>query len=161
MAQNKNKTNRVYELLDKKNIIMHFKNDSKEEIIMKLLSYLPEDKIDEKTKKDIFDAIMKRESIESTGIGNGIAIPHSRLDAVRNFYIVLALSRDGVDFEAIDKKLVYIVFLVLSREQDKVLYIRVLARLARLLHSKEFRNGLLEQKTPDEVIQFIKKYESF
>ncbi len=161
MAQRISKTKRVYELLNRKSILMQLEKGSKEEIIMKLISYLQEEEIDGKTKKDIFNAIMKRESLESTGIGNGIAIPHARLNAIKDFYIVLGLSKDGIDFDAIDKKPVHIVFLVLSREENKVLYIRVLARLARLLHNREFRTQLLEQETPDDVLNFIKKYESF
>ncbi|TES92972.1 MAG: PTS sugar transporter subunit IIA [Candidatus Cloacimonadota bacterium] len=161
MAQRISKTKRVYELLNRKSIFMQLEKGSKEETIMKLISYLQEEEIDGKTKKDIFNAIMKREFLESTGIGNGIAIPHARLNAIKDFYIVLGLSKDGIDFDAIDKKPVYIVFLVLSREEDKVLYIRILARLARLLHNREFRIQLLEQKNPDDVLNFIKKYESF
>lgn len=161
MAQRISKTKRVYELLNRKSILMQLEKGSKKEIIMKLISYLQEEEIDVKTKKDIFNAIMKRESLESTGIGNGIAIPHARLNAIKDFYIVLGLSKDGIDFDAIDKKPVYIVFLVLSHEENKVLYIRILARLARLLHIREFRIQLLEQKNPDDVLNFIKKYESF
>lgn len=161
MAQKIMKTKKVYELLDKKRIIMQLEKGSKEEIIKELMRYLPENEINAKTEKDILDVIMKRESIESTAIGNGVAIPHGRLDTLKNFYIVLGLSKNGIDFEAIDKKPVYIVFLVLSKNKDKILYIRILARLARLLHNKEFRKGLLEQKTPNDVINFIKKYESF
>ncbi len=161
MVQKASQTYRVYELLKKSNIIMQLEKTPKKEIIKGLIHHLPEDEVSDELRKGIFTAIMKRESIESTGIGNGVAIPHARLDEIRDFYIVLGLSKDGIDFEATDKKTVHIVFLVLSRGQDKVLYIRVLARLARLLHNDEFRNGLLEQKTPDDVINHIREYESF
>jgi mannitol/fructose-specific phosphotransferase system IIA component (Ntr-type) len=161
MVEKASQTYRVYELLKKSNIIMQLEKTPKKEIIKGLIHHLPENEVSDVLREEIFKAIKKRESIESTGIGNGVAIPHARLDEIKDFYILLGLSRDGIDFEAIDKKTVHIVFLVLSGGQDKVLYIRVLARLARLLHNNEFRSGLLKQKTPDDVINHIRKYESF
>jgi len=152
---------KVYELLNKKTIIMRLKKTSKEDAIKQLIDCLPAGETDERIRNDILSAIKKRESIESTGIGNGIAIPHAKLNTIKNFYVILALSKEGIDFNATDKKPVYIIFLVLSKEQDKVLYIRILARLARLLHNNEFRIGLTKKETPEEVINFIKKYESF
>ncbi|MCK4574841.1 PTS sugar transporter subunit IIA [candidate division WOR-3 bacterium] len=161
MSQKISKTKRVYELLDKRNIIFRLEKTNKKEMIIKLVNVLLNDEIGRDIKDEIVNVILKREAIESTGIGNGVAIPHIRLDSIKNFYIVLGLSKDGIDFEAIDKKPVHILFLVLSREQDKVLYIRTLARLARLLHNEEFRNGLLHQETSEDVIDFIRKFESF
>ncbi|MCK4234970.1 PTS sugar transporter subunit IIA [candidate division WOR-3 bacterium] len=161
MSQKISKTKRVYELLDKRNIIFRLEKTNKKEMIIKLVNVLLNDEIGRDIKDEIVNVILKREAIESTGIGNGVAIPHIRLDSIKNFYIGLGLSKDGIDFEAIDKKPVHILFLVLSREQDKVLYIRTLARLARLLHNEEFRNGLLHQETSEDVIDFIRKFESF
>ena len=161
MTQKVSSSKRVFELLDKKCIITDLEQESKEELIKKLVHYLQRDETTEISSDEIIKAILNRESIESTGIGNGIAIPHTRLTSIKNFHIILGLSKKGVDFEAIDKKPVHIIFLVLAKEDDKILYIRVLARLARLLHNDEFRDGLLEQDTPESVIQYFKKFESF
>ena len=152
---------RVHEFLTPQNILMDVQSVPKKEMIAHLIEHLPHDTISETTRKDIVDAILKREAIESTGIGNGIAIPHARLKTLQQFSIILGLSKNGFDFDAIDKKPVHIVFLVLSQEEKKVLYIRILARLARLLNNSDFRKGLLKQNTPAEIIDFIKKYESF
>ncbi len=152
---------RVHELLTPQNILMDVQSVPKKEMITHLVEHLPYETISETTQKDIVDALLKREAIESTGIGNGIAIPHARLKTLQQFSIILGLSKNGFDFDAIDKKPVHIVFLVLSQEEQKVLYIRILARLARLLHNSDFRKALLEQKTPAEIIDFIRTYESF
>jgi PTS system nitrogen regulatory IIA component len=161
MTQKVSNSKRVFELLDKRYILTNLQEKPKEELIKEMISFLPHTEIADISSEEIVQAILKRESLESTGIGNGIAIPHTRLSSIKNFYIILGLSKKGVDFEAIDRKPVHIIFLVLAREDDKTLYIRILARLARLLHNEEFRNSLLEQNSPEDVIHFIKRFESF
>ncbi len=161
MIQKNENARRVYELLQRQNIIIGVENASKNEIIEHLMHHLLQDDVDTSIRNAILKAILKRESMESTGIGNGIAIAHAKLEQIENFQIVLGLSHGGIDFDAIDNKPVHIIFLVLCSEKQKILYIRILARLARLLHNNNFRNGLLNQKSPNDVINFIKQYESF
>jgi mannitol/fructose-specific phosphotransferase system IIA component (Ntr-type) len=161
MTQKNENAMRVYELLQRQNIIIGVENASKKEIIEQFMQHLLQDNVDTSIRNGILKAILKRESMESTGIGNGIAIPHAKLEQIENFHIILGLSHGGIDFDAIDSKPVHIIFLVICPEKQKILYIRILARLARLLHNNNFRNGLLKQKTPDDVLNFIKQYESF
>lgn len=148
-------------MLIPRNILLDVQPSAKKEMIANLVDHIPSDARGEAKRKDIVDAILKRESIESTAIGNGIAIPHARLEQLGQFLIILGLSKTGFDFASIDRKPVHILFLVLSQEEQKVLYIRILARLARLLHNADFRKGLLEQPTPEKVIDFIRNFESF
>lgn len=155
------KKEKVCEIIKSENI-MHIEEGSKEEIIESMVDSIPSLQQDKKLREDIIKLIMKRETIESTGIGRGVAIPHAKSNNIKKFYIILSISNQGVDFEALDDKPVKIIFLVLSPEKDKVLYIRILARLARLLHNESFRKGLLEQQEEEEeIIKFIKQYESF
>ncbi len=160
MTKNATQKHKVYEFLSKNNILFQLPNDTKENTIRRLLSTLPitDENID--TEK-ILEAILKRESLESTGIGNGIAIPHAQIESLNKFYLALGLSEKGIDFCAVDEKPVKIVFLVLSGNKDKILYIRILARLARLLHNNQFRTNLLNNEAPESIINHIKYYESF
>ncbi len=161
MDHNAMNSKRVHELLDPQNILMNLQPAGKKETLAHLVEHIPSKVTGDISREEIMDAILKREAIESTAIGNGIAIPHARLLDLKHFTILVGLSPAGFDFDAIDKKPVHIVFLVLSQEQQKVLYIRILARLARLLHNNEFRKGLLEQSRPAEIIDFIREFESF
>lgn len=161
MDQKSMNSKRVHELLTPQNVLMDLQPAGKKEMIVKLVEHIPSEAIGEATSEEIVAAILKREEIESTAIGNGIAIPHARLSKLNQFLIILGLSPAGFDFDAIDKQPVHIVFLVLSQEQQKVLYIRILARLARLLHNADFRKGLLKQQNPSVIIDFIKEFESF
>jgi mannitol/fructose-specific phosphotransferase system IIA component (Ntr-type) len=152
---------RVHELLTPQNVLIDVAPAPKEALIENLVKHIPKDALGESNRKAIVSAILRRESIESTAIGNGIAIPHARLEHLRQFSIILGLSRDGFDFKSIDTKPVHIIFLVVAPDIHKVLYIRILARLARLLHNADFRKGLLEQTSSSAIIDFIKGFESF
>lgn len=155
------KKEKVCEILKSNNIIMQVEQGTKKEIIENMVDSIPALRENKQSREEIMKSIMKRESIESTGIGKGVAIPHAKSDKINDFHIILAISKQGVNFESLDDQPVKIIFLVLSSEKNKVLYIRILARLARLLHNQDFRKGLLEQENEGKIEKFINQYESF
>lgn len=104
-------------------------------------------------------SLKKRENLESTGIGKGLAIPHARTDTVDGVVMAFSRSKDGVDFESLDKKPAHLIFLIASPEREKSAYIKVLARISRLLRRDEFRQQLLKAATPKDVVQLIAKNE--
>ena len=112
-----------------------------------------------KDRQELFNALAKRENLESTGIGEGIAIPHARTDAVSDLVLVFARSSVGVDFSAIDGKPSHIIFLIASPENKKSEYIMTLAKLSRLLRRSLVREQLLKAGEPKEVLEIIKKNE--
>ncbi|HID32714.1 MAG TPA: PTS sugar transporter subunit IIA [bacterium (Candidatus Stahlbacteria)] len=105
---------------------------------------------------EFLKAIDNRENLESTGIGDGIAIPHARTDAVRELILTLAISKDGVDFEAVDGKPSNIIFMIVSPDSKKGEYIRVLAKLSRLIHQPGLKNRILSARSVDEIIDIIR-----
>lgn len=110
--------------------------------------------------RDAFlSSLMKRENLESTGIGKGLAIPHARTDTVDGVVMAFARSEEGVDFESLDKKPAHLIFLIASPEREKSAYIKVLARISRLLRKNEFRQQLMKAATPKDVVQLIAKNE--
>lgn len=87
--------------------------------------------------------IIEREALGSTGIGNEVAIPHARSESVREFMIAFART-DGIDFKAPDDKLVKLIFLmVIPKDKGVNDYLKILARLTRLLQRDEFRDALI------------------
>jgi len=149
---------RVSDYLKKDGIILNLMPKPKIEIIKEMVAKIPD--ITEEKSKRIIEKIMKREQLESTGIGNGIAIPHARTEEVDGLIVLFAhSSKGGVDFDALDGKPVYLIFLILSQEGEKNLYIKVLARLSRLLRQSKFREELMKAQNADEVIKVIQKYE--
>ncbi len=110
-------------------------------------------------RQQLFDALAKRENLESTGIGEGIAIPHARTDAVDDLVLVFARSSSGIDFSSIDGKPSHIIFLIASPENKKSEYIIALAKLSRLLRRLPVREQLKNARNPQEVMEIIKKNE--
>ena len=107
--------------------------------------------------KDVFD----REALSTTGIGNGIAIPHARTDAVKEFVIAFGRANQGIEFDSLDKKPAKLIFLMgTPKKKDLSNYLRILADLTRLLNKKHFREALLKASSPEKVIEAFKKGES-
>jgi len=100
-------------------------------------------------------SVLEREKVGSTGIGKGIAIPHSRTSAVREVVVAVGRSVTGIEFEALDNRPVHLIFLIAAPVESGGLYLKALARLSRLLRYQEFRNELMEAKTVEDVIKII------
>lgn len=108
------------------------------------------------TDADAFLAsVLEREKVGSTGIGKGIAIPHSRMSAVREVVVAVGRSQAGIEFEALDSRPVHLIFLIAAPIESGGLYLKALARLSRLLRFQEFRNDLMGAVTVEEVIKVI------
>jgi PTS system fructose-specific IIC component/PTS system nitrogen regulatory IIA component len=110
-------------------------------------------------REEILDAIREREAKMSTGIRQGIAIPHGKTPSVDQLYGVLGVSKTGVDYDALDGKPVYLLFLILAPEKDAEIHLRVLKRLAELLDNPQFYTDLVAQNTAQDAHGIIKKYE--
>ncbi len=109
--------------------------------------------------EEFLKALAKRENLESTGIGNGIAIPHARTNAVKDLVLAFARSNQGVDFSSIDGKSSHLIFLIASPENKKSEYIMALAKLSRLLRKQPVREQLIKAGNPEEILSIIKKNE--
>lgn len=105
--------------------------------------------------------VIKRESLGSTGIGGGTAIPHARTDAVQEFVIAMGRTRKGIDFGSLDKKPVRLIFLMGTPEKKGLTeYLKIIAHLSRLLKKESFRKTLLEAQTPGEIIKTFHEFEA-
>ncbi len=100
--------------------------------------------------EEIRKVLEERERLGSTAIGEGIAIPHCRLRDLERITIAVGIKRQGLEFEALDKKPVKLVFVVLAPQNESALYLRTLAQLARLLKREEVRKRLLAAHTVEE-----------
>ncbi len=98
------------------------------------------------------EMLERRESLGSTGIGKGVAIPHGRSLAVIRMRVVFAISRKGIDFDAVDGKPVKLFFLIVAPPQDKRNeYLPLLGRIAELVQDKKARDRLLKVEGYDEL----------
>lgn len=107
------------------------------------------------TAAEIERVLLEREALQSTGIGEGVAIPHGALPQLNEQVAALLVVPDGVEFQAIDDGLVSILFGVIGPKRATGEHLKTLARVSRLLRSKEFRNRLLKAETPQQVFDLI------
>jgi len=147
----------IFNYLRKEHCILDLKSATKEGAIKEIarcLSQFGEEVAD----KDIFVAdILKREKLGSTGIGFHLAIPHARTKAVKGFVIGVGRSKKGIDFDALDKEKVNLIFLMGANPKDLTQYLRMLAQLSRFIMDKSFRKKIMEAGTPEEVIRAFQR----
>lgn len=149
---------KISELLSKEAIILDVQAKEKMSVIQELAEHLvSKDLIN--NKEEFLSAIAKRENLESTGIGNGIAIPHAWTNAVKNLVLAFGRSALGVDFSSVDGRPSHIIFMIVSPEEKKSEYIRTLAKISRLVRKEEVRAMLKNANTSDEVMEIIKTNE--
>lgn len=112
-----------------------------------------------KNKEDFSDAIKKREELESTGIGRGVAIPHGRSSSVRELKVAFGRSKEGINFRALDGKPVHLVFMIAAPEEAKKEYLQIVAKIARLSKSKIMREALQKKENPKDVMELIRDFD--
>ncbi|MEZ5922953.1 MAG: PTS sugar transporter subunit IIA [Hyphomicrobiaceae bacterium] len=96
--------------------------------------------------QQILETLLQRESLGSTGIGKGVAIPHARLSGIDRIFCVFARLEDGIDFDASDREPVDLVFLLLAPEGAGADHLKALARISRLLREPETIENLRSSK---------------
>ena len=104
----------------------------------------------------LMGALQKRERVMSTGIGGGIALPHALSDDLEQLYMVFAHTSEPIDFEALDSQPVDLIFMLVGPKACGNVYVKLLARVSRLLQSEDFKNRLRAAATPDEVLEVFR-----
>ena len=104
---------------------------------------------------ELLQVLLDREKLGSTGIGEGIAIPHGRLKKLKNFYISFGRSLKGVDFDSIDRKPSQLFFLVMAPENSAVNNLKLLSRIVSLLKEPSFKKRLMEASSREELFKVV------
>ena len=149
---------KITEFLDKRGVRVGLEATEKEEVLKELVEVLASVK-DIGDKKTIVRALVDRENLGSTGIGQGIAIPHGKTDRVNELVAILGISRKGVNFESLDGEPVYIFFLLVAPKETAGPHLKALAQISRLLRDSYFCELLKRCKTADDVYELIRKEE--
>jgi len=145
---------KIMEMLKAKFIIDELKAAGKRDVLAELISVITE-------AENSFDPeamlriLLEREQLGSTGIGDGIAIPHGKLSGLDGTVLVFGRSRKGVAFDALDGKPVHLFFLLVAPENSAGKHLKVLARISRMLKDGAFRKNLLEAKVRDDLVRII------
>jgi PTS system nitrogen regulatory IIA component len=101
--------------------------------------------------------LVEREKLQSTGIGEAVAIPHGKVPGLARLLASFARSRNGIDFDSIDGQQTHLFFLLVVPEHSGGQHLKALARISRFLRDASFRKRLLEAGTRDEVLRAIEE----
>ena len=144
----------ITNLLTRECINLNLKGQTKQEIIDEMVEILYQGgKLND--KEEYKKAILAREAQSSTGLEEGIAIPHAKTSAVKIPSIAFGLSKNGVDYESLDGEPSKLFFMIAAPANASNTHIEILSKLTTMLLDDEIREKLLEVKTPEEVISIL------
>ena len=149
---------KITELLTKHTIKLSLESSKKENVIEEMVTVLDQaGKLND--KEGYKEAVINREKQSSTGIGEGIAIPHAKTASVKEPAIAFGRSKEGVDYESLDGQPSHLVFMIAATEGANNTHLEALSRLSTLLMREEIRKQLLEAATEDEIIDIINMHD--
>jgi len=147
---------KIMDFLSKEAISVELTSRTKKDAIRELVELLVKaKKLDPANVEKVVKVLLEREELGSTGIGQGIAIPHAKTDAVKEVVASFGKSNEGVEFDALDNKPVYLLFLLVAPADASSLHIKALAKISRLLKHKYFRSMLRKATNAGEVVKII------
>lgn len=141
-----------------KNVVRDLAEFEKEKVLREIVEQIRERKLlPDEAAKEAIAAILKREELGSTGIGNAVAIPHAKLKKLDKIVAVVAVCDTGIDFGAIDGESVHLVFMILSPFDRSDEHLAVLRWLSTLVRNSDFCRFARASKTPKEMVSLIEE----
>lgn len=149
----------IKDFLDAKAVKPRLESKTKDEVLEELTDLL--EKTGKVTNREEFlRVIREREELGSTGIGYNIAIPHARSTGIKGLTGAFGISKEGIDFDALDKEPVYLFFVLAAPKNAAGDYLKALATISRLLRNRKSRQALMKADTVGEIVKIIKKQEA-
>ena len=150
---------RITDLINKKSVNLNLQKQNKLEAIDNLVE-LVNNSGNLNNKEEYKKAIIARENMSTTGIGEGVAIPHAKTKSVNSACLAAAVCKDGIDYESFDGSLANLFFMIAAPDGANDTHLEVLSRLSTILMDEDFRMNLMNSKSIDEFIQLIDKKEN-
>ncbi len=133
-------------------------SQTKEEAIRELVDLLAQHQLFQDVDA-VFQAVLDREKIMTTGVGRGVAIPHCKKAECSKFAIALGIRPEGVDFKSIDNQPAKVIFLLIGPDNNPGMHIRLLSRISRLISKDSLRDALLTSSSADKAYLILKNEE--
>ena len=143
-------TMKILDILDKRLIVPEIASKTKEGVLRELVHVLTqvEGEVDEDRMTEI---LLERESLGSTGIGEGVAIPHGKSKEVKKILASFGRSLPGMDFQSLDGKPTHLFFLLIAPENSAGMHLKALAQISRLMKDQTFRKRLMDARSAEEI----------
>ena len=145
---------KISDILKKEHVIEELNSCDKKNVLDELSTFL-EDKGEITSKENLLVALIEREKLGSTGIGENVAIPHAKISEIDNIITVFGRSKNGVEFESLDQKPVNFIFLVMAPENSTGQHLKVLARISRLFKNPSLRESVLSANEADQIYSIL------
>ncbi|MBI5375129.1 MAG: PTS sugar transporter subunit IIA [Candidatus Schekmanbacteria bacterium] len=146
---------KISNVLKEEAILPTMASRNKAEILKELSSHLVSIFKIKETTDTLFKILESREELGSTGIGDGIAIPHGKVPSIDEELLIVGRSKDGIDFNAMDSKPVHLFFLLVGPENAASMHLKALAKLSRILSNPTLRNKLLNAESKNEMFTLL------
>jgi fructose-specific phosphotransferase system IIA component len=150
---------RLTELLNDKAVTTRLRARTKREAIAELVELL-ENAHGIDSHGEILDRVFRREAMMSTGIGNGVAIPHGKAKLVDRLVAACGVSPEGIDFESVDGERATLFILLVAPESGGAMHVKVLANISRLLKEESVRQSLREATSPEAFLAALRSAEA-
>jgi PTS system nitrogen regulatory IIA component len=146
----------IMDFLNERAVSCDLKATTKESVIHELVGLLVQaGTVKEKDVPRLTQILMAREALGSTGIGQGVAIPHGKSNCVTRLVAAFGVSRQGMNFDSLDGEPVHLFFLLVAPEDSAGPHLKALARISRLLKDKHFRDSLRNAKDEKTLIKIV------
>ena len=147
---------KIVDFLNEKAVTANIKAVNKEGVIRELVDLLAKAE-GIKNKEELIKTLLNREALGSTGIGQGVGIPHGKTNTVKKLVAAFGICHAGVNFDALDGESVYIFFLLVAPEDSAGPHLKALARISRLLKDKFFRESLKSLSDEKAILKLIRE----
>ncbi len=145
---------KLTDILDESAIIADLQASTKTEALEILVEAMAQSNA-EVGKQHLLQVLLDREALGSTGIGDGIAIPHGKSPELSEIISGFGLSKSGIEFDSLDGKPAHLFFLLIAPNNSVGTHLKMLARISRMLKNNDFRNKLLKANSQHEIYQII------
>jgi PTS system nitrogen regulatory IIA component len=143
---------KVIEFLSPSAVVAELRGTTKAEVLRELSEHLATAYPGTLRADRVLEVLGEREKLASTGIGEGVAIPHGKMPGLDRLYAVFGVSRQGVDFSSIDKRPTHLFFALVAPENSAGIHLKALARVSRLFRNPELRSAILG--APDSAAMY-------
>jgi PTS system nitrogen regulatory IIA component len=149
---------KIMDFLSRDAIIVDLKSTDKKPAIIELVETLKSTKKIKKTD-EIINVILEREKLGSTGIGQGVAIPHGKTDILHEQIGMLGISHKGIEFNSLDGEPVHIIFLLVGPVEVAGQHLKALSKISRLFKDKFLRQAIRNTVSAEEIVKIIQQEE--